>query len=147
MPEETTEEVVEETQPQVEEEETPNPETVADGRVQELEVKLNQLRNSLEEREAELGNLREQMSTATSRYRAALLSSVPEVPEELVQGDTIEELDASLASARGIVEKVAQQLGSQVASEQVPTGAPPRRPPDLSAMSPHEKILYALQRS
>lgn len=146
MPEEMTEEVVEETQPQVEEE-TPSPETVADGRVQELEVEVNQLRSSLEEREAELGNLREQMSTATSRYRAALLSSVPEVPEELVQGDTIEELDASLASARSIVEKVAQQLGSQVATEQVPTGAPPRRPPDLSAMSPHEKILYALQRS
>ena len=147
MPEDTTEEVVEETPLEVEEDGDQSPETDAGARMRELEGQVSLLRTSLEERDAELVSLREQMSDSTARYRTALLSGAPEVPEELVHSDTVQELDASLVEARGVVEKVAQRLGSQVASEQVPAGSPPRRPPDLAAMSPHEKILYALQRS
>ncbi|MFQ5874300.1 MAG: hypothetical protein ACE5JL_10930 [Dehalococcoidia bacterium] len=118
-----------------------------EGQVQELETEVSRLRSSLEVREHELETLQQQMSSVTTRYRQALVASAPEVPEELIQGQTVEELDASLASARGIVEKIARQLESQAASERVPAGAPPRRPPDMSAMSPKDKILYALQRS
>ena len=147
MPEDTMEEVVEETEAEIEQGEAQGSQTGAGARAQELEGQVSQLRANLEERDAELALLREQMSSSTARYRTALLSGAPEVPEELVHGDTVEELDASLVEARAVVEKVAQRLGSQVASEQVPAGSPPRRPPDLVAMSPHEKILYALQRS
>ena len=118
----------------------------AEMRVQELEAEVNQLRAALEEREQDLAGLREQISSATSRYRAAILAGAPEVPEELVQGQTVDELDTSLASARGIVERIAQQLESQGLSGRVPTGAPPRRAPDLGALSSQEKILFGLQR-
>ena len=115
-------------------------------RVQELEAEVQRIHSTLEEREQELSSLREQVDSAATRYRAVLLASAPEVPEELVQGKTIDELDTSLASARIIVEKIAQKLESQEPSDRVPAGAPPRRPPDLSALSPQEKILYGLQR-
>ncbi|MEE9199236.1 MAG: hypothetical protein V3U26_05510 [Dehalococcoidia bacterium] len=118
----------------------------AQGRVQELEEQVGRLTSRLEVQEREQAVLQEQLTSAAARYRAALLAGAPEVPEELVQGRTVEELDASLASARRIVEKVAQRLEAQVASERVPTGAPPRKAPDLSALSPREKILHALQR-
>ena len=145
MAEGTMEEVVEQTETDVED--APGFQAVTGTGVEELEGQVSRLRADLEKRDEELASLRERMTNSTARYRTAILSGAPEVPEELVRGDTVEELDASLVQARGIVEKVAQRLGSQVASEQVPAGSPPRRPPDLVAMSPHEKILYALQRS
>ena len=74
------------------------------------------------------------------------LAAPPEVPEELIQGEMPEDLEASLASARKVVEKIARQLEERVSSERVPVGAPVRRGPDISALSPKEKILYALQR-
>ena len=122
------------------------PEEDFPGRVEQLEAETGQLRTALEERDSELTSLRERMASATTRYRVALLAGAPEVPEELVHGQTVEELDESLASARKVVDKIAGQLEAQVASARVPAGAPPRREPDLGALSPKEKILYALQK-
>jgi len=41
---------------------------------------------------------------------------------------------------------VRRQLEAQAEAERVPTGAPARTPPDLGALSPQEKIAYALRR-
>ncbi len=118
----------------------------SDTRAHDLEAEIQRVTSTLQEREAELTNLREQMDSAVSKYRTALLATSPKVPEELVQGKTIDDLDASVASARVIVEKIAMDLKSQEPSERVPAGAPPRGPLDLSTLSPQEKILYGLQR-
>ena len=118
----------------------------SEGRSRELEAEVSRLHTTIEEQETELTNLREQVASAAKRYRSALLASAPEVPEELIQGETVAELDQSLVSAKQIVEKIASQLEAHVAAERVPSGAPPRREADLSALSPREKILYALQR-
>ena len=133
----------------------------SDPRIAELEAQVSQMSGSLEEREASVqkltlaleerentvSHLQEQLALATSKYRSALLSSAPEVPEELVQGQAIEEIEASMAQARQMVERIRNQLEAQVASERVPTGAPTRSAPDLSALSPQEKIAYALGRA
>ena len=132
-----------------------------DPRIEELEAQVGGLSSSLEEREEsiqkltsdleERGNavsqLQEQLMSATSKYRDVLLSSVPEVPQELVRGQTIEELEASMAEARQTVERIRNQIEAQAASERVPAGAPLRSAPDLSALSPAEKIAYALGRN
>ena len=118
----------------------------SESRSWELEAEVSRLHTTIEEQASELANLREQVASAAKRYRSALLTSAPEVPEELIQGETVDELDQSLVSAKQIVEKIASQLEAHVAAERVPSGAPPRRGADLSALSPREKILYALQR-
>ena len=118
----------------------------SESRSRELEAEVSRLHATIEEQASELANLREQVASAAKRYRSALLTSAPEVPEELIQGETVAELDQSLVSAKQIVEKIASQLEAHVAAERVPSGAPPRREADLSALSPREKILYALQR-
>ena len=118
----------------------------SEGRSRDLEAEVSRLHTTIEEQETELANLREQVASAAKRYRSALLASAPEVPEELIQGETVAELDQSLVSAKQIVEKIASQLEAHVAAERVPSGAPPRRGVDLSTLSPREKILYALQR-
>ena len=97
--------------------------------------------------EKEMASLRQQLSSATQKYRALILSAAPEVPEELVKGETPDEVDASFAAAREMVDRVRRQLEAKAAAERVPAGAPARTPPDLSGLSPVEKIAYALSRT
>jgi len=99
-----------------------------------------------EELGAEVAALKQQLSSAAQRYRALILAGAPEVPEELVRGETVEEVDASFAAAQQMVAKVRRQLEATAQAERVPAGAPPRTPPDFGALSPQEKIAYALSR-
>ncbi len=95
---------------------------------------------------SEADALRVQLTDAAKRYRELLLAGSPEVPAELVTGATIEEVDASFAAARGVVQQVRRRIEEQADAEHVPAGAPPRTAPDLSGLSPAEKIAYALSR-
>ena len=125
--------------------ESPDP---LEGRIAELEGELAQLQQSMaireEEVEGEVAALKEKLSSAADKYRALILAGAPEVPEELVKGETPDEVEASFAAAFETVEKVRRQLEAKAQAERVPAGAPARTPPDLGALSPSEKIAYAL---
>jgi len=99
--------------------------------------------------EEQLITLERELSTTVSRYRLALLDTAPEVPGDLVSGTTAEELESSLAKAKGVVEQVRTRLlesmestgdrtgtaagslhpgdsGNPSESFSIPAGAPPR---------------------
>lgn len=113
---------------------------------EELQGRIAKLEEGIASRDSELTTLKDSLTGAVAKYRAAVMASTPEVPEELLKGETVEEIDASLELAQGIVAKVRQEFESDVAARSVPAGAPPRTPPDLSALPPGEKIAYALAR-
>ena len=113
----------------------------------DLQARIAQLEQGVSSRDSEMAVLKGSLSGAVAKYRAALLATAPEVPAELVKGESIDEIDASLEQARGIVSKVRQQLEADAEANKVPTGAPERTPQDLSALSPAEKIAYALRKS
>jgi len=112
-----------------------------------LQVRLAELEQGISSRDGDLAAIKESLSGAVAKYRAAVLASSPEIPVELVKGDSIADIDASLEQARGIVSKVRQQLESEAEANKVPAGAPERTQQDLSALSPAEKIAYALKKS
>lgn len=120
------------------------------GRLQE---ELAQARSEAEARDQELTGLREQaealqerVRSSAQRYRELALEHSPELPQELVAGDTVEDVDQALQRARETVSKVRGHLESQAQAGRVPVGAPPRSAPDLSALSAEEKIRFGLQR-
>jgi len=113
---------------------------------EELQGRIAQLEESIASRDRELAAFKDSLAGAVAKYRAAVMTSAPGVPEELLKGETVEEIEASLELAQGIVAKVRQQFESDLAARSVPAGAPPRTPPDLSALPPGEKIAYALAR-
>ena len=96
--------------------------------------------------DTEVTRLKGLLSSAVARYRESLLAGSPEVPAEMVSGETVEEVEASLGKARAMVARVRERLSAQEGGVRVPAGPPPRRPPDLSALSPREKIDYGLGR-
>ena len=111
---------------------------------QELHAQMVDLRNALEQRDTELKTLRHQLTSATTRYRESLLAASPEIPEEMVAGATPEEVEASLAQARRMVEQVRSRMESRIAEQRVPAGSPIRSGQDFSGMSTQEKIAHAL---
>ena len=120
------------------------------GELEQVATSEEQLAGGVEsmgEVEKEMASLRQQLSSATQKYRALILAGAPEVPEELVKGETPDEVDAAFAAAREMVDWVRRQLEAKAAAETVPAGAPIRSGPDMSALSPMEKIAYALSRT
>lgn len=125
--------------------------TKANTHISELEQVLadrdNQiatLKQSGAELEQKLTDVNNALTEAISSYRALVVKTNPGVSEELITGDTIEEIDKSLASAQTLIERVRQELEAEIAAAKVPAGAPQRAPVDLSALSPREKIEYAI---
>lgn len=108
---------------------------------------IKRLNLLIAEKDAEIRGIKQQVELAVGRYRSVLLAGSPELPEELVHGSTIEELDRSVESAKKIVEKVVSRIEARAPEARVPSGAPARRPADVSGLSAREKILYAINKS
>jgi len=81
------------------------------------------------------------MSALVGRYRQAVLRAEPQLPEELVTGETAEEVDRAVTHARNVVAKVRAQV-----RREVDTQAPPLPPDVLARMTPEQKIRYGIGR-
>lgn len=111
---------------------------------EELQRRIAEMEESIAARESEAAALKESLAGAVLKYRTAILETAPGVPEELVKGETVDEIDVSLNLARDMVSRVRQELEAKAAADSVPTGSPPRQPLDPTALSPAAKIQHAL---
>jgi DNA repair exonuclease SbcCD ATPase subunit len=119
----------------------------------QLSASLGEAQAQVAARDEELAGLRQgaealqvSLKAAASKYRDVLLAGKPDVPPDLVSGETVEEVDQQLEAALRMVAQLRSHLESQAQALRVPTGAPARRAADLSALSPGEKIAYGLSR-
>lgn len=99
--------------------------------------------------EAALDAERSATQAALARYRDALLAAEPELPPDLVHGETLEELDESVAAARGAVARIRDRLQGEPAAGAAeggfPVGAPARAGASHLALTPQEKIASGLR--
>ena len=124
----------------------------------EMEAELAARSERLEALEEHAASLERELASTVSRYRLSLLDTAPEVPGELVVGDSAEELESSLANAKAIVAQVRQRVlesadagqrnsGEETAASRMPAGAPPRSFNDGSSeLTPRDKIALGLER-
>jgi len=113
-------------------------------RVAELEGLVAQKEEELTKANSRITELGQAVNQAVASYRVLAVQANPDVIEELITGDTIDDINASLKRAKTFVSKVREGLEAEVAGAKVPAGAPQRTPIDLSALSPREKIQYAI---
>lgn len=93
----------------------------------------------------DLARQRAETQAALDRYREAILASEPELPPDLVRGETVEELEAAIASARQVVARVREQVQTSAPAAGFPVGAPAREPSRRPrGMTPAEKIAAGL---
>ena len=102
------------------------------------------LKQTGEKLEEKLTTLNNSLAESVASYKAMVVQANPEVIGELINGDTIESINESLDEAKALVSKVRQGIETEISLAKVPAGAPERTSPDLSALSPREKIQYAI---
>lgn len=124
-------------------------EQLADGeaRSREMAEGMAVLRHEVETARQDAAQARmaatEESRRLAERYRAALLQAAPDVPPDLIQGESVDDLDRSLVTAREVVTRVREQVQTQAASR-IPTGSPIRGTPELGTLSPTEKIRLGI---
>jgi predicted RNase H-like nuclease (RuvC/YqgF family) len=112
--------------------------------IADRDSEINNLKQSLAESNEQKKQLSDSLAQAVDSYKALVISTHPELPAELISGDTIEAVDQSLVKAKELVGKVKQGLEAEAMQARFPSGAPARTAPDLSSLSPKEKIQYAM---
>jgi hypothetical protein len=112
----------------------------------ELEGARGELLAAREEVAEQLQRSEAAEQRALQAYRRALLAEHrDEVIEELVQGSSEAELEASLEAARTAYQRVAEQARQAVGVTHVPVGAPARQAEPPEALSPLDKIVRGLR--
>ena len=109
-----------------------------------LESEITTVKQAVAEADESLHKLGESFKQAVASYKTLVVQSNPDVPEELVTGESIEAITDSLTSAKELVSKIRKGMEAEISLVRVPAGAPERTAPDLSALSPREKIQYAI---
>ena len=107
-------------------------------------ARITELEQAVAESEEKLTTIHNSLAEAVAGYKAMVVQANPEVLEELVTGDTVDSINDSLNKAKTLVSRVRQGLETEISGAKIPAGAPQRTPPDLSALSPREKIQYAI---
>jgi len=130
-----------------------------------------------EDKDAIIAQLRDQLGTVTAerdaatvasraavtKYRETLTASHPAIPAGLIAGETLEQVDGSLAAAQTIVDQVRasmQPAGAPAAGDGSAPGGPPPAPaspptslpgvqtlatrPSWAGLSPTQKITAGL---
>ena len=110
----------------------------ANARVETATGETSALRTQIEQSSA-----RER--TAAGRYRELALRAEPDLPAEMIAGDSVEAIDASIVAAREVVTRVRSHIEAQAQAARVPAGAPQRGERDLSGLSPQQKIRFGLE--
>ena len=102
------------------------------------------LKQAVAESDRKLAELNNTLAQAVASYKGLVTETNPEVPDELITGDTIDAINESLENARALIDRVKQGIEAEVSKTKIPVGAPQRTPLDLSVLSPREKIQYAI---
>jgi predicted RNase H-like nuclease (RuvC/YqgF family) len=108
------------------------------------ESEIAALKLSLDEASSTLDEQGKALAKAVAAYKELVIKANPGLLAELITGDTIEAVDASLKQARALIEKVRQEMEAEAARTHIPAGSPPRAPLDFSGLSAREKIQYAI---
>jgi hypothetical protein len=87
-----------------------------------------------------------QREVAAAHRRALLAEHASNIVPELVQGSTVEELDASVDAARSAYVRALEAARAELASQVIPVGAMSRTAESGESLSPLDKIAHALRR-
>jgi chromosome segregation ATPase len=111
----------------------------------EKDGEINAAKQLLDKAGRDSAGFADQLQRAVAAYQELAQEVNPGPVAEMIHGDSIVSIKESMQSARALVEKVKQEVGAENARLRVPAGAPQRTPPDLSGLTPREKIKYGME--
>ena len=125
-----------------------------EARIAELETSLGEAKQDGEAKQtnldsvtAELAAAREAHGQAVTRYRDALVTGHPEIPAELILGESIQALFDSVTKGTAVVNQVKATLDKEAQAAKVPAGAPVQEAIALEGLGSREKIAEGIKAS
>ena len=110
-----------------------------DARIAHLEAALGEAEDAAKRRDEEMEGVNARLAQAVELYRVSLLASEPDVPEDMVQGSTVEVVQESLARVRQMVEQVRGRMeAAGILGAHAPGRSGALCPGPLSAVAPGE---------
>ena len=111
----------------------------------EKEAALSEAQKNLDSRSRDYDQLKATLDDAVKAYRKLAISTSPLYSEDVISGTSIQEINSSIQKVNGLVKKMRTSLESELKSLIIPAGAPERSGPDLSGLSPRDKIKQGIQ--
>ena len=119
--------------------------TEKDLRIAELEGRATESQSAIDMAAADLAATTRTKYEAIARYRESVKGMNPSIPAELIAGNTVEDIDASIEKGKGIVAAVVA-ANKPAAVPRVPAGAPVRTELNLEGMTAREKIAAGINK-
>jgi chromosome segregation ATPase len=123
-----------------------------DTRIAELEAQVAEFSGHLENKTkeleaaaAELATVKEARGEAVTKYLGVAKALNPTIPEGIIAGETIAEIEQSVEKGKAIVAAVRKAMEAEAAAAKVPAGAPTRGEISLEGLSPREKIAAGIR--
>jgi len=110
-----------------------------------LQAALSEAKKASEASAAELARVTQARDQAVIKYLNMAKALNPTVPEGIIEGGSIQEIDASVEKGKAIVEAVKKAMEAEASQARVPAGAPTRGAIPSTGLSPREKIAYAIE--
>jgi len=110
-----------------------------------LQASLSEAKQGSEAAAAELAQVKEAKGQALAKYLSMAKALNPAIPEGIIAGETIEEIDTSVEKGKAIVESVKKAMEAEASQAKVPAGAPTRGEISPEGLSPREKIAAGIQ--
>lgn len=114
-----------------------------EGQLSEVQEAASEGRAQAQELAAQLERANETHAEAINHYLNAQRALNPVLPEGVIRGNTIKEVDDSVSEALSIALAVKEKVEAEAKNARVPAGAPTRAV-DMDALTPGEKIKVGL---
>ena len=116
-----------------------------EAQVAEFTTQLEGKTKELEASAAELATVNQAKGEAVAKYLGMAKALNSTIPEGIIAGETIEEIEQSVEKGKAIVEAVKKAIEAEAAATKVPAGAPTRGEISLEGLSPRDKIAAGIQ--
>jgi hypothetical protein len=120
--------------------------TALEAAVAEKDAALLDVKKAFDTQASDFAALKTTHEAAVTAYKKLAVSSNPLFSAELITGNTIAEIDASMQKLTGLAGLVRSKIEAEIKAVSVPAGAPERSGPDTSGLSPREKIKQGLEK-
>jgi len=114
-------------------------------RIEELETALSEAKLENDAKGLDMATIKQARDNALAKYLETVKALNPTIPDGVIAGETIIDIDASLEKGKAIVEAVKTAMAAEAAAGKVPAGAPTREAISTEGLSPREKIAAGIQ--
>lgn len=110
------------------------------------DAELTEAKKRLDAQAGDIIALTQVKDDAVAAYRKLAVSTNPVFSEELITGASIAEVDASMKRVADLAAGIKSRIEAELKDTFIPAGAPERSGPDMSGLSPREKIKAGIRK-